>query len=242
MKLSGYNDGHHLLLIKEPGEAIIALRNELLKHKEIYAYASLGNSFEDCLARIAEKLDVVLDGSYDADELCAMLVTALRNKHAHPNQPHLRVSGLQSVEIIERKGTISLEKGEDINTIAPIQNNSDALRNTMLETLNNKDYYSIVTIKYYSTSRPDKGESILFVPWPKNAKSYISTRKLPTYDEVRPVVPVINGIALTAFITDNNFLWDMNTCNFNDIPADIYLNIETQISKVSKGYLGKDQS
>lgn len=101
--------------IQEPPSSIIELRTELTKHPEVYEYAIKGIDFGDCCARIAEKLDIVVDGNYDADALCTMLLEALRNRRFHGSQPHLRAGGLQAVEIVERKDSITLEtKPDDI--------------------------------------------------------------------------------------------------------------------------------
>lgn len=101
------------IAIQEPPSSILALREELTKHVDIYDYAIKGNNFEECCARIAERLDIVVDGAYDADKLCSMLVNALRNRRFHGSQPHLRAGGLQAVEIVERKDNISLEVKTD---------------------------------------------------------------------------------------------------------------------------------
>lgn len=123
---AGYNDEHHLIEIKEPGYAIQALRHYLSEpwNSDIFDYAIQGRDFEECLARIAEKLDILLDGDYDAENLCAVLAAALKNrkKPGTANQPWLRVPGLVSAEITERtNGTVTIDSGLELGTISAPQ-------------------------------------------------------------------------------------------------------------------------
>jgi hypothetical protein len=104
------NDTHHLIALNEPPESLRQLREELAHHSDITEYAQHGVSFGDCLGRIALKLDIALDGEYDCEPLCEVLVTALRNRRLHPTQPHLRAMGLMDVELVEKEDGISLEK------------------------------------------------------------------------------------------------------------------------------------
>lgn len=117
----GYdNDTHYLIQIKEPPASIIALREELPKHPNIYGEAQKGNTFEECLGIIAAKLDIVLDGLYDADDLCQLLLDCLRKRHMFPDSPHLRSSKLRDVELIEREGTVEInERDREQLTITP---------------------------------------------------------------------------------------------------------------------------
>lgn len=109
---------HSRLVLKVPPPELIALREELPLHKDIYDYAIKGSNFEDCMARIAEKLDILLDGLYNGDKLCGVLLEALRNRRFHGNQPHLRAPGLVNVELVERAGSVTLEAVKE-GTIAP---------------------------------------------------------------------------------------------------------------------------
>lgn len=109
---------HSRLVIKVPPPELIELRKELTLHKDIYDYAIQGNTFEECCGKIAEKLDILLDGLYDGDKLCGLLLEALRNRRFHGNQPHLRAKDLVNVELIERQGTITIEEVKE-GTIAP---------------------------------------------------------------------------------------------------------------------------
>jgi hypothetical protein len=101
-------DTHHLVDLKEPPASLVALRDELQRHMDIVEYAQQGQTFEECLGRIALKLDIVMDGLYDADSVCAMLVDALRHRRFYGNTPHLRAPGLVDVEIVETDALISL--------------------------------------------------------------------------------------------------------------------------------------
>lgn len=67
---------------REPPASLVALRKELAlpQHKELYDYGIQGRNFEECLARIAHKLGIALDGFYDVPELCDVLLTVLRRK------------------------------------------------------------------------------------------------------------------------------------------------------------------
>lgn len=110
---------HELLSLHRPPDSLVALREELTKHPDISAYAQEGATFEDCIGRIALKLDIVLDGDYDGEKLCAMLATALRNRGSNSMTPHLRAAGLVNAEIVETEKGISLEKVDtEIGVIA----------------------------------------------------------------------------------------------------------------------------
>lgn len=106
----GYNMDVPNAIIKEIPDSLLALRTELPMHPDIYEYAIKGLNFEDCCARIAEKLDIVVDGVYDGDKLCAVLVEALRKRRFHGLAPHLRVPGLVAAEIVETAKGVSLER------------------------------------------------------------------------------------------------------------------------------------
>lgn len=107
----GYdNDTHHLIQLKIPPPSLIQLREELQKPENaaISEFAAQGNTFEECIARLAIKLDIVLDGEYDGAELCDVLVTALRNRKLHGMNPHLRDKRLVGAEIVETDGNVVL--------------------------------------------------------------------------------------------------------------------------------------
>lgn len=111
---------HHLLEIRHPPDSIVALRNELPMHPDIYMYAQRGKTFEECCGIIAAHLDIVLDGMYDADKLCEVLVESLRNRRMHPNEPWKRHPALHAAEIVERKDTVEVEIVKE-GTIAPVK-------------------------------------------------------------------------------------------------------------------------
>lgn len=115
---------HHLLQIKEPGDALVFLRLELSKpqNADIFKWASKGNSFEECCGIIAAHLDIVLDGMYDGDELCLLLAECLHNRHSlkSKNQPHLLHPSLMNVELVERDNDVTVEiVEEEVNMIVP---------------------------------------------------------------------------------------------------------------------------
>jgi hypothetical protein len=104
----GYDDSHPLVALYQPPATLVALREELAYHSDIIEFAKHGETFEECLGRVALKLDIALDGEYDCSDLCGVLVTALRNRRFHPQSPHLRVQGLEDVELIEKEGSVEL--------------------------------------------------------------------------------------------------------------------------------------
>jgi hypothetical protein len=109
------NDTHYLVQLKEPPDSIIALREELPKHSDIYEAARQGNTFEECLGIIAAKLDIALDGHYDVQPLCAMLVSVLRKRNMFGAYPHLRHPELIAVELVEKEGEVELrEAGPEV--------------------------------------------------------------------------------------------------------------------------------
>lgn len=116
----GYNNPNDLVEIREPPASVVQLRKELEKpeNKDITSYAIEGTTFEDCLGRIALRLNIALDGEYDATILCAMLVEAMRNRGKlgalGETAPHLLAGGLVDAEIVEDvEGELSLEKRTD---------------------------------------------------------------------------------------------------------------------------------
>lgn len=121
-QIGTYDNSHHLLEIKQIPDSLTQLRQELTlpQNKDIFDYAMKGDSIEECLARIAVMLDIVLDGLYDMSPLCDVLLTAMRNRANHPNQPHLRVAGLVEAEIIETDGEVTLhEVSKEVPELAP---------------------------------------------------------------------------------------------------------------------------
>ena len=102
---------HHLLEIREPPENLVALRNELMEvaHDDIRPYLQEGKTFEDVLGRIGVRVNIALDGEYDANDICGVLCTALRNKRFGTGDPRLEpILGLLEAGLVEREGTIEL--------------------------------------------------------------------------------------------------------------------------------------
>lgn len=109
----GYKDDHHLLLEKVPPRSLIELRErlQLPEHQDIARIAIKGNTFAECIGHVAACLDIVLDGDYDGEELCALLVKALDNRRS--GKPLLSLDPrLKDAELIERDGSVSLELTE----------------------------------------------------------------------------------------------------------------------------------
>lgn len=63
-----------------------ALQREMRNHAELTAHVlANSNTFEDCIAMIADHCDVVLHGEYseeDVNKLCRVLVGKLQDKRA----------------------------------------------------------------------------------------------------------------------------------------------------------------
>jgi hypothetical protein len=108
---------HPLIDHREPPASLIALRDELPKHKEIYNKAIKGANFEECLAIVAAELKIVLDGYYDIPELCDLLVWELRRLDVPMMQKH---PALQGAKIVETKDAILLE-GDGLILPAPAE-------------------------------------------------------------------------------------------------------------------------
>jgi hypothetical protein len=117
----GYDETtHHLIALHEPPDSLSELRKELAFHPDISSYAQEGLTFEDCLGRIALKLDIVLDGDYEVGPLCEVLVTALRARKSHTTAPHLRHSSLIDVELVEKEGEMEIvERDRAVQTVVP---------------------------------------------------------------------------------------------------------------------------
>jgi hypothetical protein len=112
-----------MLLIKEAPDSLIALRQLLAlpENKDIYDAANKETTFEVVLATVAEKLDIVLDGTYDVGPLCTVLAEAMKRRHMGPGL-RFDVPGLQRADIVERESSVTLEpvkneaEGEAVNT------------------------------------------------------------------------------------------------------------------------------
>lgn len=111
---------HHLILIKEPPASLVALRKELAFHPDICSEAVKGNSFQEVLGIICLQLDIAVDGLYDVEPFCAMLVEVLRKRRFFSSSPHLRHKDLVDVELVEREGTVELvERDRNVSTQLP---------------------------------------------------------------------------------------------------------------------------
>jgi hypothetical protein len=128
----GFDDTtHHLIHIHQPPDTLVTLREELAYHPDVIEFAQKGETFEECLGRIALKVDIALDGEYDCEDLCGVLVTALRNRRFHPQNPHLRVPGLEDVELVEKEDSVELVR-RDRNVATKVPEGS-----VVTETTNN---------------------------------------------------------------------------------------------------------
>lgn len=114
-KSYGYHKPLPTLLIKEPPASLLALRAELAlpANIDIYQAGIKGTSFEDCIGIIAAQLDIALDGDYEPDKLCEVLVEAMRARGKFASQPHLRAQGLVAVELEERDGEVEIKEVKD---------------------------------------------------------------------------------------------------------------------------------
>lgn len=107
---------HHLLSLKQIPDTLLELRKELALHTDISEFASQGNTFEDCLGRIGAKLDIALDGDYDVEDLCGLLLRALRlRRFGYPGSHIHRTLGLASAQLVERADGVSLEAHQDVS-------------------------------------------------------------------------------------------------------------------------------
>jgi len=110
----GYdNDTHELITLHQPPASLVALRQELMYHPDVIEKSHDAVTFEDALAKIAACLDIALDGLYDVEPLCAMLVDKLRVKRFHPNDTALLHAGLVAVELHEHDDKITLVEKPD---------------------------------------------------------------------------------------------------------------------------------
>lgn len=110
-QLDGYEDrSHHLLVVKEVPDTLQELRRELQHgaHRDICLAAIKETTFEGSLATIGEKLDIVLDGTYDVGPLCQVLLQALRARRMGTKIPG-NLGLITGAEIVEREGEVSLE-------------------------------------------------------------------------------------------------------------------------------------
>lgn len=106
---------HPYLILKETPPALIELRRilSLVANIDLYQAGITGDNIGDCLGRIAAKLDIAMDGYYEIPEVCEMLVEAIGNRGKFSSQPHLRAAGLVNAELVEREGTVEIERKTD---------------------------------------------------------------------------------------------------------------------------------
>lgn len=105
----GYDTStHSRLLIKHVPDALIALRKELLNHHDIMSEVGKPEfgTIELVLGRIAQLLNIGLDGEYEPIDLFTMLTTALQNRNSLA--PHTQAPGLKEVELHETATEIKL--------------------------------------------------------------------------------------------------------------------------------------
>lgn len=78
---------HHLISTKNIPTSLVDLRTELAlpEHKAIFDRANEGRSFEEVLGNIATELNIVVDGYYGVDAICAMLYKQLKAKRTTPS-------------------------------------------------------------------------------------------------------------------------------------------------------------
>lgn len=115
------HDTHHLLDIREMPASLIALRAELGYHPDITDKAQHGETFSECLAIICSQLDIVVDGIYDVEPFCAMLLAALRSRRfGYSDNINNKTLGLIPAEIVETAEGITLQRiDENVSTILP---------------------------------------------------------------------------------------------------------------------------
>lgn len=117
----GHNNfTHHLIEIREPPPSIVELRNLLqeAQHADLLTEMQKGKDFPESLGILAARLDIALDGQYDADSLCRMLVTCLRARFVHGSSPHLRSPDLVNARLEEAEDEIRLVEAIE-NTVDP---------------------------------------------------------------------------------------------------------------------------
>ena len=75
---------HHLLEFKHPGDAIIALAEELDRpqNRDLRSNAQKQPTFELVLAQLGADLGVIFDGNYDADFIAAVLVKHMKMRNS----------------------------------------------------------------------------------------------------------------------------------------------------------------
>src|SRR5258708_16555155 len=104
-----YKDEHHLLEIKLTPPGVTELARELQKpeHKKIRELAQREGNLEEIVGTIAAQLDIALDGFYNPEELCSMLVKALRSGKRGADLLATN-SALAEVELVEIEKEIHL--------------------------------------------------------------------------------------------------------------------------------------
>lgn len=117
---SGYKDDHALIEEKVVAESIQLLAREIAlpQNKKLYDEANKGTTFEECLGTIAARLDIAVDGSYDAATLADVCLQALRRRKPGAVQNHhIHDPRLVNAELVETKEFLTLEEVGDQHEI-----------------------------------------------------------------------------------------------------------------------------
>lgn len=75
--------GNQLAALNHTPPEIAALRDELVNHPQLQAECMAAEDFNECIAIIAAKCQIILDGEYTKEEvlkLCGILVTKLQKE------------------------------------------------------------------------------------------------------------------------------------------------------------------
>lgn len=82
MSASRHGSHHHLVSIKNTSDVFNEFRREIINpaHARLLAGIEKARTFEECIGDIAARCGIVLDGRYDVDMICGILLKELRSR------------------------------------------------------------------------------------------------------------------------------------------------------------------
>lgn len=109
----GFKNEHSLIEEKVVPVTFDMLVRELSlpHHKKLSDEVKLGSNFEECIGTLAARLDIALDGDYEASALFDVLLQAMRRRVPGAIQNHhLHDPRLVNAKLTEKKETLTLEE------------------------------------------------------------------------------------------------------------------------------------
>lgn len=134
-KRFGYKNDHPLIVEKVAPESLLELRRllQLPANKDLHDVGIKGATFSECIGNMAATLGIVLDGLYDGEALCELLVKAIKNRGEGKNirEADPRLVGARVTETEDSVHIDRFERGVIVNnnrTLEKIEDNNRFMR------------------------------------------------------------------------------------------------------------------